>query len=73
MNTIRRSMERQVKEGTYTVAIAVGGDECVQHGHTLVEVQRALVCEDCSRVAARAARQGLDPESAVEAFRRRLA
>lgn len=63
-------MERQTREGPYTVAIAVGGRECVASGHTLVEVQHGLVCEDCSKVAARAVRRGGDPESAVEAFRR---
>ena len=63
-------MDGQQPERTFTVAIAVGGEECAERGHTFVDLALAVVCEDCSKVAARAARRGLDPESAVEAFRR---
>lgn len=66
-------MDEQQHEKPFTVAIAVGGEECVTHGHALFDLQQALVCEDCSKVAAEAARLGIDPESAVEDFRRRLA
>lgn len=66
-------MDEQQHERPFTVAIAVGGDECVAHGHALFDLQQALVCEDCSKVAAEAARRGIDPESAVEDFRRRPA
>jgi hypothetical protein len=66
-------MDGQQHQSTYTVAIAVGGEECLAHGHALVDLQQAVVCEDCSKVAADAARRGIDPELAVEAFRRRPA
>lgn len=66
-------MDGQQHERTFTVAIAVGGEECLAHGHALVDLQQAMVCEDCSKVAADAARRGIDPELAVEAFRRRPA
>jgi len=66
-------MDGQQHEGTFTVAIAVGGTECVTEGHALFDLQQAVVCEECSKVAAEAARRGIDPEVAVEAFRRRQA
>ena len=66
-------MDGQQHERTLTVAIAVGGEECVTYGHSLFDLQQAVVCEDCSKVAARAARRRMDPELAVEAFRRRPA
>lgn len=59
-----------MRETTYTVAIVIGEPDCVTSGHALLEVRHGLVCEDCSKVAARAAREGIDPETAVEAFRR---
>ena len=66
-------MDELQHERPFTVAIAVGGDECVARGHALFDLQQALVCEECSKVAAEAARRGIDPESAVEDFRRRPA
>ena len=75
----RECEPRQVRYGrapareTLHVAIAVGGDECAARGHALFDLQQALVCEECSKVAAETARRGIDPESAVEDFRRRPA